>query len=281
MSNTTFTNEIKNNILILLGALSMGLAVVLFFLPNNFTTGGTPGMAILLHHITGFPIGVMVFVINLPLLIWGAKALGKAFAIKTIGVIFFIALFIDVFTYFFSGLLITNDILLASIFGGIFMGLGLGLIIKAGASAGGFTIVAKVLQSPYVKPAQIILVTDVIIVLSSIYVFNDIEKALWSIISIYFTAKTIDVVLTGTLSTKVIHITSLKAEQLSDAITDSLGVKGTVLDGKSLYSKRDKKLIFLVLDVKKLPQLKTIIKDIDKDAFMIVMEASEMLGRGH
>ena len=271
----------KNNLLIIAGAVSMALAIVLFFLPNSITTGGTPGMGILLHHTTSLPIGVLIFLINLPLIIWGGKSLGKGFAFKTIGVIFLISIFIDLFSYLFKGVILTDEILLASVFGGIFIGLGLGLIFKADASAGGFTIVAKVLQSSYIKPSQIVLVTDIIIVLSSIYVFNDIEKALWSIISIYITAKTIDVVLTGTLSTKVIHITSLKAELLSKAITKELGIKGTILEGENLTLSRDKKLIFLVLDVKKLPQLKTIIQQNDKDAFMIVMEASEMLGRGH
>lgn len=271
----------KNNLLILAGAIFMALAVVLFFLPNKITTGGTPGIGILLHHITGISIGILIFLINLPLIIWGAKALGKGFGFKTIGVIFLISIFIDIFAYLFQGIIVTDEILLASIFGGIFIGLGLGLIFKAGASAGGFTIVAKVLQSPYIKPSQIVLITDVIIVVSSIYVFNDIEKALWSIISIYVTAKTIDVVLTGTLSTKVIHITSLKAELLSEVITKELGIKGTILEGENLTMSRDKKLIFLVLDVKKLAHLKNIIKQNDKDAFMIVMEASEMLGRGH
>jgi uncharacterized membrane-anchored protein YitT (DUF2179 family) len=281
MSNLLEKRVLRNNILIILGALSMAVGVVLFLLPNTITTGGTPGMGILLHHISGISIGVLVFAINLPLIIWGGNHLGREFAVKTIFVIFLISIFIDILAYFSKGMVITDEVLLASIFGGIFIGLGLGLIFKAGASAGGFTIVAKVLESPYVKPAQIILVTDVIIVLSSIFVFNDIEKALWSIISIYFTAKTIDIVLTGTLSTKVIHITSLKADELSHAITDGLGVKGTVLEGENLTLSRDKKLIFLVLDVKRLPELRCIIKAVDKDAFMIVMEASEMLGRGH
>lgn len=272
---------LKDNILIVLGALSMAFGIVFFLLPNSITTGGTPGMGILIHHITGLSIGMIVFLINLPLIIWGAKVLGKGFAFKTIWVTFLIATLIDLFSYFFKGIVLTDEILLASIFGGVLIGIGLGLIFKAGASAGGFTIVAKVLQSPYIKPANIILATDVIIVLSSIFVFNDIEKALWSIISIYCTAKAIDMVLTGTLNTKVIHISSLKADELSAAIADGLGVKGTLLEGDNLYKQREKKLILLVLDVKKLPQLKTIIEEVDKDAFLIVMEASEMMGRGH
>lgn len=281
MSNFSQKMVLKNNLFIFFGSFLVALSIVLFFLPNTITTGGTPGMGILLHHVTGFSIGAMIFAINFPLIVWGAKALGKIFALKTIAVIVLISFFIDILAYLLKGVVVTDQLLLASVFGGIFIGFGLGFIFKGGASAGGFTIVAKVIENSHIKPSQIILVTDILIVISSIYVFNDVEKALWSIISIYCTAKTIDVVLTGTLSTKVIHITSLKAEELSDTITKELGVKGTILEGTNLTSSRDKKLIFLVLDVKKLAELRCIINDVDEDAFMIVMEASEMLGRGH
>jgi len=273
--------EIKNNIFILLGTICIALGVVLFFLPNNFTTGGTPGMAILLHHLSGFSIGTVVIAINVPLLIWGVKYLGKLFAIRTIIAIVLISIFID-FLKAFEFETIVSNILLASVFGGAIIGLGVGLIIKGNSSAGGSTIVARIISAnSHIKPAHVILFIDVIIVLSSIYVFKDFEKALWSIMSIYVTAKVIDVVLTGTLSTKVIHIASNKAELLSQKISENLAHEGTILKGSGIYQHEDKTLIFIVLDIKKLGQLRQIIQENDPEAFMIVMEASEMLGRGH
>ena len=274
-------NELLHSIFILLGALFIALGVTLFFIPNNFTTGGTPGMAILLHHLTGFSVGSMVVAINIPLLIMGIKYLGKKFALKTVIAIVLISLFID-------GLkvmelpIITSNILLASIFGGAMIGLGVGLIIKGNSSAGGSTIIARIVSAnTHIKAAHVILLIDVLIVLSSIYVFKDIEKALWSIMSIYVTAKTIDMVLTGALSTKVIHITTNNEQVLTQAISTYLNVEGTILKGSSFLQSDDKTLIFIVLDVKKLTLLKEIIKEHDPEAFMIVMEASEMLGRGH
>jgi uncharacterized membrane-anchored protein YitT (DUF2179 family) len=282
MSNIILKNELKNSIYLLLGTLCISLSVVLFFLSNNITTGGTPGMAILLHHLTGFSIGSMIIAINVPLLIWGGKYLGKTFAIKTIIAIVLISLFIDLFTNIFTFEPLTSNILLASIFGGLIIGLGVGLIIKANASAGGSTIIARIISAnSHIKAAQVILYIDMLIVISSIYVFQDFEKALWSIMSIYTTAKAIDVVLTGTLSTKVIHIASNKAEILSEKISQTLGEKGTILKGSGLFQKEDKTLIFIVVDVKKLGILREIIRENDPEAFMIVMEASEMLGRGH
>ena len=282
MTKIFLKNKFKDSIYVLLGTLFIALSVVLFFLPNNITTGGTPGMAILLHHVSGFSIGSMIIAINVPLLIWGGKYLGKIFAIKTIIAIVLISIFIDLFSRLFTFEPLTSNILLASVFGGLIIGLGVGFIIKAHASAGGSTIIARIVSAnSHIKAAQVILYIDIVIVISSIYVFKDFEKALWSIISIYATSKAIDVVLTGTLSTKVIHIASNKAEILSGKISEKLGDKGTILKGSGLFQQEDKTLIFLVVDVKKLGVLREIIKDNDPEAFMIVMEASEMLGRGH
>lgn len=277
-----FTTEVKNYLYVIFGVLLIAISVVIFFVPNNFTTGGTPGAALLLHKLTGFSIGSMVIAINIPLLIWGYKYLGKRFAIRTIFAIILISLFIDLFSkYLYFPDLISN-ILLASIFGGLVIGLGVGLIIKGNASAGGSTVVARIVSAnSHIKPAQVILIIDVIIVVSSIYVFKDLEKALWSIMSIYVTAKAIDVVLTGTLTTKVIHIATNKPELLSKRITQRLGNDGTILKGTALHPNQDKTLIFIVLDVKRLGTLRQIIQETDSEAFMIVMEASEMLGRGH
>uniref|UniRef100_UPI0040489E9D YitT family protein n=1 Tax=Aliarcobacter sp. TaxID=2321116 RepID=UPI0040489E9D len=279
---TKTAEYLKNSFYLLLGSSFIALSVVLFFLPNNITTGGTPGMAILLHHLTGFSIGSMIIAINVPLLIWGGKYLGKVFAIKTIIAIVLISFFIDLFANLFTFEPLTSNILLASIFGGLIIGLGVGFIIKANASAGGSTIIARIVSAnSHIKAAQVILYIDILIVVSSIYVFKDFEKALWSIMSIYVTAKAIDVVLTGTLSTKVIHIASNKAEILSEKISQTLGEQGTILKGSGLFQKEDKTLIFIVVDVKKLGILREIIRENDPEAFMIVMEASEMLGRGH
>ena len=282
MSKIIHSHEIKNALFILLGALCISLSVVLFFVPHSFTTGGTPGMAILLHHLTGFSIGSMVIAINLPLLLIGIKYLGKMFAARTIIAIALISFFVDYIPSVTSFDLLISNILVASVFGGVIIGLGVGLIIKGNSSAGGSTIIARIVSNnSHIKPAQVILAIDVLIVVASIYVFKDFEKAVLSIMSIYATSKAIDVVLTGTLSTKVIHIATNQPQKLSAKIQQVLGNEGTILKGTALNPNEDKTLIFIVIDVKKLAVLRQIIEETDKEAFMIVMEASEMLGRGH
>lgn len=282
MSTIFNKNELKNIFYILLGTICISISVVLFFIPHNFTTGGTPGAAILLHKLSDFSVGTMVIAINLPLLIWGMKYFGKLFALKTVITVALISIFIDFFSYTLNFDLLISNILVAAIFGGVIIGFGVGFIIKGNSSAGGSTIIAKIIASnSHIKPAQVILISDIIIVVSSIYVFKDFEKAVLSIMSIYATAKAIDIVLTGTLTTKVIHITTSKPQELGEQITKRLGHEGTLIQGDALNKQDDKTLIFMVIDVKKLGELREIIEQTDKDAFMIVMETSEMLGRGH
>ena len=126
-----------------------------------------------------------------------------------------------------------------------------------------------------------ILVFDVFIIIASGFVFQDIERALWSMISIYVTAKCIDMILTGTLSEKVVHIATSKADLLSQLIVEHLGRQGTILTGTGLYKDEEKTLIFVTVEARKIALLRDIIHKNDPEAFMVVMDAAEMLGRGH
>lgn len=131
------------------------------------------------------------------------------------------------------------------------------------------------------KPGQVILAFDVFIIVSSGFVFQDIERALWSMISIYATSKCIDMILTGTLSEKVVHIATGKADLLSQKIVAQLGQQGTILTGTGLYRDEQKTLIFVTVEARRITLLRDIIRNNDPDAFMVVMDAAEMLGRGH
>lgn len=279
--NINTKNKLSYFLSLSFGALLIALSLVIFFIPNNITTGGTPGIAILIYKLTQFPISNIIICINIPLLILGIKYLGRDFTIKTILTLILMSVFIELLKGMHIPILTTN-IFLSSIFGGVVIGFGVGFIIKGNSSAGGSTIIARIISSKtQMKPSEIILIVDTIIVLSSIYVFNDFEKAFWSILSIYATIKAIDVVLTGTLSTKVVHIATSKAETLSKAISENLGEYGTILKGSTLLNHEDKTIIFIVVDVKKINLLRQIIEENDENAFMIIMEASQIAGRGH
>ncbi len=273
-------SEIKNYLFVVSGSAILALGVVFFFISNNITTGGGPGLAVLLHHLTGINVGILMVAVNVPLLIIGTKYLGKMFAVRSIVAIVLSSALIDflLITLKVEGL--TDDILLASVFGGAIIGLGVGLIMRGNASAGGTSIVAKIVAAnSYWKPAQVILFIDFLIILSSIYVFADIEKAMWSMISIYFTAKAINTLLSGSPSKKVVHLVSDKAEVLSEKIIEKIGDSGSIIKGTGLHPKEEKTIIFIIVELNKLRTLRDIIKEHDEEAFMVVMDASELLGR--
>lgn len=282
MNNFFTKNEIINYAYIISGCFILALAVVGFFLPNQIITGGTAGLALLLHYITPLTIGSLIALINLPLLILGSKYLGKMFAIRTVITIILISLFVDFFAQIVKLEPFIIDTILSSIFGGIFIGVGLALVIKGNSSAGGSTIIARIISSKTeIKPAQVILVIDTIIILSALFILEDRAKILWSVISIYITSKMIDYILTGSLNKKVVYLVTQKTEELKKLITDELGPQGTIIKGDGLFEGQDKKMILIVVEVTKLQRLRQMVRETDPDGFLIITEASEMLGRGN
>ena len=282
MNNFSTKNEIINYAFIISGSFVLALAVVGFFLPNQMVTGGTAGLALLLHYITPFTIGSLIALINLPLLVLGSRYLGKMFAIRTVITIVLISLFIDFLAQIIKLEPFILDTILSSIFGGIFIGLGLALVIKGNSSAGGSTIIAKIISSKTeIKPAQVILVIDTIIILSALFILDDRAKILWSVISICITSKMIDYILTGSLNKKVVYLVTQKTEELKKLITDELGPEGTIIKGDGLFEGQEKKMILIVVEVTKLQRLRQMVRETDPEGFLIITEASEMLGRGN
>ncbi|UTJ05524.1 YitT family protein [Arcobacter roscoffensis] len=282
MSKLLKNEELKNYLLITFASIILALGVVGFFTPNMIITGGTAGLSLLLYYITDLSIGTLIVAVNIPLLIVGWKYLGKMFAIKTVFTIAIISLLIDFFDKVLNIQAFVKDPFLGSIFGGIFIGIGLALVIKANASAGGSTIVAKIVASKSeIKPSTVIMVIDSFIILSSLFIFDDTARVLYSIVSIYVSSKIIDTILTGRLNKKVVYLVTNETELLRKLIAKQLGPEGTIIKGDGLYQDQEKKMILLVVEVGKLQVLRQIVKQNDPDGFLIITEATEMLGRGH
>jgi len=265
---------------IIVGSLFLALAVVGFFAPNNLVTGGTAGLSLLIHYLSSLSIGTIMVLINLPLLLIGIKFLGKMFAVRTVITIFLISFFIDFLIKVIALQSFTSNDTLSIVYGGIFIGIGLALIIKGESTAGGSTIIAKIVSSKTeIKPGKVILLIDFVIIFSSLFIIDDTDKVLLSILSIYITGKVIDVILTGTLNKKVVHLVTSKTTILKKIIREELGPEGTILKGTGLYDKEDKEMILLVVKVEKLQRLREIVKENDPEGFIVITEASEMLGR--
>ncbi|MGB3210704.1 MAG: YitT family protein [Desulforhopalus sp.] len=282
ISNLAVRQELKNGMYMTVGTVLVALGVVLFLAPNRVATGGTPGMAILLSHLVPqISLGLLMLAINVPLLLAGMKYLGRGFGIRTIIAICLVSFFVDFFRIVIKLEPVSHDLLLVTLFGGVIIGIGVGLILRGDSSAGGSTIIARILAGRFgVKPGHTILAIDACIIISSAFVFNGIEPSLWSLISIYVTSRCINIILTGGPSEKVVHIVTSKEQLLSHKIIEHLGPNGTILSGRGLQAAEEKTMIFVVVDGSRITVLRDIIRLNDPGAFMIVMEASEMLGRG-
>lgn len=276
------THELRNAALIILGSTALALGVVCFLAPNHIATGGTPGMAILLHFIIDLPIGVLMAAVNLPLLLAGWRLLGRAFALRTLAAIVLMSVLIDLFNLGLKLPALSSNTLLAALYGGIAIGVGVGLILRGNASAGGTTVIARIVASrTHLRPGQVIFALDLCIVLATALVFRSIEPALWSLIGIYVTSKCIDTILTGAPTEKVVHIATARPQELAQALRERIGRHGTILSGSGLFPDEQKTLIFVTVGARRITLLRDIIRATDPEAFMVVMEAAEMLGRGH
>lgn len=273
--------EILNYLFIVLGSFVMAFGVVGFLSPNHVATGGTAGMAILFNQLLPISIGSWMAIINIPLLLIGAKYLGKKFAIKTLVCILSIILCVDVLGKVVVLPVLSNNLMLATLYGGVAIGVGLGLIFKGGASAGGATIIAKIISIKHpVKPSSVVMVLDAFVVIASGFVFKSVELALWSLISIYATSKLIDAILVGAQSQKIVHISSYKnLHELSKIISENMGISGTIIKGNDLQVSEYKDIIFLMVDKTRLNELKQLVFNYDENVKMIVMEAAEVLGK--
>ncbi|AHJ12251.1 YitT family protein [Sulfurospirillum multivorans] len=275
-------SEFKNYSYIFLGSLFLSFGVVALFIPNALVTGGTSGMALLGHYLFKLPVGVLMIAINVPLLFLGTKYFGKHFTLRSIIAIGFTSVCIDFMVEFLHVNALSHDVILASIFGGIAVGIGLGFILSGHASAGGSTIIAKIVASKTsIKASSVMLFIDMLVILAIAFISQNIDLALWSLVSIYISAKSIDMFLTRGPSKKVVHIVSAKIEELCAQIVPLLGKNGTIVEGNGIFEHENKRMIFLVVENRKIPMLKELIQTVDKEAFMVVMEASELLGRGH
>ena len=279
MSDDSLKAELKNYLFIIVGAIFLAAGMVGFLIPNKIATGGIAGLSIILHHLFELPTGVILMLVNIPLLLLSLNYLGKQFAIRTIITIVITALFIDLLGEIYAIAAFSDNTLLSSLYGGVFVGIGLGLIFKGESSAGAGTIIAKILnEKANIKTGDAILILDALVVVAAGVVFKDIELALWSLISIYVSAKLINLLLTGSKHQKIVHIALDHPEKLQQKITEELGITGTLMQGKDLYNSNHKNIIFIVVDNSKINVLKKMVHATDPNALMIVMEATELLG---
>ncbi|MEV9616393.1 YitT family protein [Aliarcobacter butzleri] len=274
--------NLKHYIFIVLGSLAMAFGTVCFLSPNQIITGGGVGISLLLHAL--FPqitLGIFMAIVSIPFLIMSYIYFGKYYLFKTFIVVILLSTFTDVLKEVLHIKPMTNDILLAAIFGGIFIGLGVGFVIKGRASTGSTSVVGEIVaKKTKYKAAEVLLAIDATIMFASVFVYNDINKSLYSMISVYVGIRVIDMILTGRPSKKIVNIVSNNVEVLKEQIRERIEEHGTILTGIGLHQGQNKTIIYVTVEASKIDLLKNLIIKYDPDAFMIITEASEFLGRG-
>lgn len=269
--------------LIFAGTFSVAVSYVFFITPYKIVPGGIYGIAIVLHHLFNLPVGLTALCFNIPLTIIGVRVLGPRFGIKTVVSFVLTAIFVDSLTYFFGNdpLGLVDDVLLSSVFGGLMLGLGVGLVFKAKATSGGSDVIAMILTKYSKLPlGHSVLVVDSIIVFSGLVAFGDWRIPLYSWVVIFILSKTVDVVLEGISYDKTLFIISEKHEEIKDKILNDLHRGGTLIDGKGMYRGDDRKIIFTVVNRRELAILQSYILQIDPNAFLTVINANEIIGKG-
>lgn len=271
--------NIYDFIYIILGCVFAGFGTSVFLLPNKLSSGGFSGIATIIYYFYEIPMGTSILLLNIPIFIWGYLKFGKKFIIKTIISTILYSEFINIFEKIDN---FVEDRFLSSIYGGIFVGIGLAFVFKANSSTGGSDLVAQLFQeyNSNISVSNILVVLDIIIVAINLIAFRNIEIGLYSAIAIYLSGKMIDVVFEGINFCKLMYIISDKYEEILNNINKKANRGATGLYGKGSYTNKDKLIILCATKRRDVVNIKKITKEIDKNAFIIITDAREVYGLG-
>lgn len=263
---------------ITLGCLIASCSINLFLVPSHLLTGGATGIAIIVYYLAQLPIGLQTFAYNLPLLAAAWKTLGRGY---TVDVVIGTAIFsfcLDC-TRFLNAYAPVNDIMLAAIFGGVFNGIGYGLVFRMNGSTGGFDIIGAIVKKYYsLNMGGVIFGFNCVIMLVAGFLFG-VAPAMFTLICMYMNAMVTDKVIAGFNSRKAVLIVSNRSEHIAEAIME-VGRGVTFLHGQGAFTRRERNVVFVVVTLTQVAKIKMIANAIDSDAFMIIMSANEVMGRG-
>ena len=266
---------------IILGALIQALALRLFLVPSDLVSGGISGVAQLLNHYSGFPIGLTVLLGNIPLFILGWQYLGgPRFALRTILSILAFSIFTDLLVFFLPNEAITEDLVLNTLYGGLLLGLGLGIVYRGRGTSGGTDILGRILnRHTGITISQAYLITDSLVVLGAGFVFGW-TKALYGLVLIYVSGLAAEIALQGTNIIRTAIIVTVKTDEVTRAIMHDLERGVTILSGSGGYTGEPKAVIYTTVSRMEINRLKILVHDIDPKAFMVIGQAQEALGEG-
>lgn len=276
--NEKLLDTLFSYILLAIGVLIMAISLQYFLEPNTIAPGGVTGFAVVINKLLNIPIYVTNLAINIPLFLIGLKTLGKSTAIKTV----YSTLLLSFFLKILPPNVLTRDIFLSTIFGGVLMGLGLGLVFKFGGTTGGTDLAGSILNNKFPNLSMVTFMTiiDLFVVIFAGIVDKKVETSLYSIVAMFVVMKVADSILEGIGYLKGFIIITDKPNEISKKLMFELERGVTSLKGKGMYTKEEKDVLLCVVDRAQFSKVKKIVKEIDPKAFIMVSEMYEVLGEG-
>ena len=276
MSNK-YLQFIKEYIIVALACVVMAFNINYFFVGNKLAEGGVSGLSLIIHYLSNIDVSYLYFALNIPLIILAYIFLGKNFLLKTFFATFVLSVFLKVFASFSEPL---DDILLAAIFGGAINGIAIGIVFYAGGSTGGMDIIAKIVNKYTGIPISRILLATDFIVLSMVAVIFGKVIFMYTLISLVISSKMIDMIQVGIYSAKGVTIITTKEDEIRKRIMEDTGRGITLIDAKGGYTQKEIGMLYCVVGQYQLIKVKTIVKEVDPSAFMIVADVHEVIGNG-
>jgi len=271
--------SVKRYATIVFGVLLVAFAVSVFYTPNKIVSGGVSGISTILFHTLGIQPGVSFAVINIVLLVLAWKFLGLAFVKDTILGAALLSIFVQVFTYIPA---LTEDVFLATVFGSILYGVGIGLTLVEGASTGGTDILSRLVQCafPHVKIGSLLMVVDAAVIVASLCVFKTINLALYGIIALFMASFAINMLISKLNVSKLAFVITDKGEEMSRELVSIFPRGITIIDSVGAYTREKKYVLMCALKENELPRFQEELLKIDHTAFIIYSESQQIVGNG-
>lgn len=280
-NDQTFKAGLGNGLLIVIGCAVNGLAYALFLIPHHFVPGGVSGIAIIANYFAGLPVGALIVVLNAPIFLLGLRTLGKKYVLNSLVGMVLSSVFIDFFHEIIKVPSATDNTVLASIYGGVMLGVGLGIVFRGRASTGGSDIIGLIVSKYTGMSLGFgIMLTDFLVISASGLAFRSLEAPLYGYLVLFLSTKVIDMILEGWNFSKLVIIISTRPEEISDFILRHLDRSGTALRSRSLYLNREGEVILTVIHRKQLTDLRAFIKRTDPEAFVVINDTYDVLGKG-
>lgn len=272
-------NNVKEYALITAGTLLAAIAVGVFLAPHSVVSGGVSGIAIIINKFTGFPIGVAVFLMNVPLFVAGAIFLGKSFGVKSLYGAFIFSIFMDAVS---TRVLLTENILMSSLFGGVLLGVGFGLIFLTGATTGGTDILAAIGNKivPAIDLGKWFFIFDIIIILSGTVFLRNTELLLSGIVALFLNSWVLDYVISGFNVSKMVYVISSKSQEIAVEIMKNLKRGVTGIKSLGMYTRDERTMLMCIVKKFELQKLEKIVENADPGAFIILTQAHQVKGEG-